>query len=129
MKKYVISLCMLVFLTVFTMNCAKKQVSQSSADGQNQQTASSTDLDYNAYVGKYKMTQDNLDATVAVENNRLYGQVKGRPRTELKPDGKDTFSIPLLGGSKVVFKRDANQKVNGLVLYYNGEEITADKIE
>ncbi len=129
MRKYIIKLCLLVFLAVFIMNCAKKQVSQSTADGQNQQTVGSTAIDFNAYVGKYKMTQNNLDADVTVENNRLYGQVKGRPKTELKPDGKDTFSVPTLGSSKVIFKRDANQKVSGLVLYYNGEEITADKIE
>ena len=120
---------MLVFLAVFTVNCAKKQVSQSTADGQNQQTAGNTSMDFNAYVGKYKMNENNLDADVTVENNRLYGQVKGRPKVELKPDGKDTFSVPTLGSSKVIFKRDANQKVNGLVLYYNGEEISAEKIQ
>lgn len=129
MKKYIIKLCMLLFLAVFTMNCAKKQVIQSSANGQNQQAVGSTEIDYNAYVGKYKMNENNLDADVTLENNRLYGQVKGRPKTELKPDGKDTFSIPILGSSKVIFKRDANQKVSGLILYYNGEEISANKIE
>jgi hypothetical protein len=126
MRKYNIIVYILIYLAAFTLSCTKKQVSQSTTDGQ---STSSTAVDYNAYVGTYKMNQDNLDANVTFENNRLYGQVKGRPKTELKPDGKDTFSIPLIGGSKVVFRRDTNQKVNGLVLYYNGEEITADKVE
>lgn len=139
MKKQIIKAGICIMLAVATVNCAKKQVSQTSDAGQDQSqstttttgtTSSSTEaVDYNVYAGKYKMQSDQVGIiTVTVEDNRLYGQAEGQPKTEIKPEGKDSFNVPDFG-ARIVFNRDSSQKVNGVTLYINGGEVSGDKIE
>lgn len=138
MKKQITHLCMLVLLAAFTGNCAKKQVSQSSmsTDSQTQQTQTNTTATatepasaYMVYAGKYKMQSNDIDfITIMVEGNRVFGQAPGQPKTEIKPDGKDTFNVPDFN-AKIIFTRDSNQKVNGLTLYINGAEVSGSKVE
>jgi len=138
MKKQIINLGLYMLLALIAVNCAKKTVSQASTSGQTESSTTSTsgtaassasDVDYNIYAGKYKMQNDQVGTiTITVENNRVYGQAEGQPKTEIKPEGKDSFDVPDFG-AKVVFNRDSGQKVNGLTLYINGGEVSGDKIE
>lgn len=141
MKKQIAYVGLCLMLSAAMVNCAKKQVSQTSGSTQDQSTTTTTTttttatsspseaVDYNIYAGKYKMQSDQVGTiTVTVENNRVYGQAEGQPKTEIKPEGKDSFDVPEFG-AKVVFNRDSNQKVNGVTLFINGGEVSGDKIE
>jgi hypothetical protein len=144
MKKQVVNVGMCIMLALTTLNCAKKTTGMAStADQTSETTAASTSgsssssatdasveaVDLNSYAGKYQMQSDQVGViTVTVEDNKVYGQAEGQPKTEIKPEGRDSFNVPDFG-AKVIFKRDSNQKVNGLTLYINGSEVSGDKIE
>jgi hypothetical protein len=134
-------------LALTTLNCAKKTTGMAStadqssettaatADQSSETTASSSSdasveaVDLNSYAGKYQMQSDQIGViTVTVEGNKVYGEAEGQPRTEIKPEGRDSFNVPDVG-AKVIFTRNSDQKVSGLTLYINGGEVSGSKIE
>ncbi len=64
------------------------------------------------YVGKYEMAPGAY-ASISMENGKLYGQVRGRDRTELFPESETQFFM--IEGPTVVFEKDSGGHVAGLV--------------
>lgn len=138
MKKQMINVALCLMVAFTTVHCAKKTTGMASTTAQSQTSstsassasdASTETMDLNAYVGKYKMQSDQVGViTIVVENNKIYGEAEGQPRTEIKPEGRDSFNVPDYG-AKVIFSRDSNQKISGMTLYINGGEVSGDKIE
>ncbi|QHT68427.1 DUF3471 domain-containing protein [Rhodocytophaga rosea] len=139
MKKQIINVGICLVLAFTTLHCAKKTTtsqasttdqSQTSTSAASSSTSASTEAaDLNVYAGKYKMQSDQVGMiTITVENNKIYGEAEGQPKTEIKPEGRDSFNVPDFN-AKVIFSRDSNQKVSGLTLYINGGEVSGDKVE
>jgi hypothetical protein len=138
MKKQIIHAALCVLVAFATVNCAKKTTGMASTTDQSQTSASSASssadasvetMDLNVYAGKYKMQSDQVGViSIIVEDNKIYGEAEGQPRTEIKPEGRDSFNVPDYG-AKVIFSRDSNQKISGMTLYINGGEVSGDKIE
>ena len=84
----------------------------------------------NTYVGTYKMNIDQLDAIeITMEDNQLYGTASGQPKRRIQLESKDTFTVEDLDNVKLTFKRDTNQEVTGLVLFYEGQELNGEKVK
>ena len=64
------------------------------------------------YVGKYEMAPGAY-ATISMENGKLYGQVRGRDRTELFPESETKFFM--IEGPTVEFEKDSTGHVTNLV--------------
>ena len=123
LKKQTLKLTLFSVLALGTVNCTKKQVSATTS------SATVTSADYQSYVGRYEFQIDEIKwAEVTLENNRLYGESDSNPKTELINEGKDSFKVEGLD-AKVTFTRDSNQKVTGLVLLVQGNEINGKKVK
>lgn len=64
------------------------------------------------YIGQYQMAPGSL-ATISREGGRLFGEVRGRDKTELLPEAKDRFFM--LNGPTVTFVRSETGKVTELI--------------
>jgi CubicO group peptidase (beta-lactamase class C family) len=64
------------------------------------------------YVGKYEMAPGAY-ATISMEGGKLYGQVRGRDRTELFPETENTFFM--IEGPTVLFENDNSGAIKDLV--------------
>ncbi len=125
MKKQVIHL-LIVLLAGTMMYCAKKQTASSATSGSDANSAPNL----GAYVGKYKMNVDEVDAIeITMEDNQLYGTATGQPKRRIQYESKDTFTVPDLGSVKLTFTRNASQEVTGLTLFYEGQEFSGEKVE
>jgi hypothetical protein len=64
------------------------------------------------YAGQYQMAPGAF-ATITLENGKLYGQVRGRDKTELFPESESKFFM--IEGPTVEFEKDSAGNVTGLV--------------
>lgn len=79
------------------------------------------------YTGRYQLAPEFI-ITVWVENEQLMGQATGQQAFVLSPDKTDWFRIKIVDAS-IRFTRNADGKVNSLVLYQNGQEVPGEKLE
>jgi CubicO group peptidase (beta-lactamase class C family) len=68
--------------------------------------------DLKQFVGQYEMAPGAY-AAITMENGKLYGQVRGRDKTELLPETATRFFM--MEGPTVEFEKDGTGKVTGLV--------------
>ena len=88
------------------------------------------DLDpeaFDQYVGTYEVAPDD-NMLVIKEEHKLYLDDHGR-KAEILPEGNDQFFIHYPGDILVIFQRDENGKISGLILSLNGREMPAKKIQ
>ncbi len=79
------------------------------------------------YTGTYEVEPgDNM--LVVKEDDKLYLDDHGR-KAEILPEGNDQFFIHYPGDLLVIFQKDDEGNVNGLVFNINGREMPAKKIE
>lgn len=64
------------------------------------------------YVGRYEMAPGAY-ATITMENGKLYGEVRGRNKTELFPESETKFFM--IEGPTVEFEKGGTGNVTGLV--------------
>ncbi len=81
----------------------------------------------NYYVGKYEL-QPGLVMEVTTKENQIFAQLTGQPQFEIFAEKENTFFLKVVE-AKLVFDKDAENKVTGLTLYQGGREIAAKKIE
>lgn len=131
MRKHVINLLAMI-LAMTMMYCAKKQTASTATTTPDANSAQMSEVAPNLgmYVGRYKMNIDELDAIeITMENNQLYGTASGQPKRRIQYESKDTFTVADLSNVKLTFKRNTNQEITGLTLFYEGQEITGEKVE
>jgi hypothetical protein len=87
--------------------------------------------DYQDYAGRYRIDQADLgDATITVENARLYGQLGNRPRTELLPGpDRNLFNAQGMEGVQVRFNRNDQNRVTGLEISSNQGSVRGVKVD
>ena len=68
------------------------------------------------FVGQYEMAPGAY-ATISFENGKLYGQVRGRDKTELLPETATKFFM--IEGPTVEFEKDSSGNVTALVFDEN----------
>ncbi|HXW52311.1 MAG TPA: serine hydrolase, partial [Candidatus Acidoferrales bacterium] len=77
------------------------------------------------YVGIYKGWQgQNLTFTIKLVGDTLQAQLTGQPFANIYPSAKDHFFYRIVN-AQIDFTRDANGKVNALVLHQDGNTIVA----
>ena len=83
---------------------------------------------YDALVGKYKVAQSELVATVTREGKHLFGQMPGQPKLELLPKSETEFGLRELN-AQVTFVKDASGKVTRAKLLQAGQTTEASKVD
>lgn len=79
------------------------------------------------YIGKYQLAPEFI-ITITVENNGLRAQATNQPVLELLAEKEDHFFIKLVD-AKIQFTKDEQGKVDGLILFQNGQMPRAKKIQ
>jgi hypothetical protein len=99
LKRIALQLMLIALLVTLHVNCSRKQSATAAvtdADVKenvvNEINTSATQLQN--YAGRYNINSNEISwAEVTVENNRLYGQSSGNPKTELIKDSGDTYKV------------------------------------
>ena len=78
------------------------------------------------YTGKYQLAP-NFVLTVTTEGNKIFTQATGQPKFEIYPDSETKFYLKVVE-AKIEFVKESS-KVTKLILYQNGREMPAAKIE
>ena len=82
---------------------------------------------YDAYVGKYQSEGGTL-ITITKEDDRLMGQMTGRPKAQLFPESETSFFVK--GADvKVSFQRDETGEVTQLTVRGGGPDIPAKRFQ
>ena len=82
---------------------------------------------YAEYTGDYEL-QPGFVLTVSTEEDRLLAQATGQSRFEIYPVTETMYSVREFD-AQIEFRRDDAGAVSELVLYQNGREMTAPRIE
>jgi CubicO group peptidase (beta-lactamase class C family) len=82
---------------------------------------------YDAYVGRYELRSD-FSVTIKQQQDRLYLEASGQPPFELQPSSDVTFFTEAIS-SEISFEKSDQDKVTGLTLRQEGEEVQAKKVE
>ncbi len=82
---------------------------------------------YGAFVGDYEIAP-NFILTVTKDGDKLFGQATGQGTLELEPVSDKEFTVPSVKAN-ILFEKDADGKVTGLVLSQGGRETKAKKIK
>lgn len=80
-----------------------------------------------SYAGEYEIAQ-GFSITVTREANQLFAQAAGQGKFELFAEKEDSFFAKITKLS-IIFKKDENGKIAGLVIYQGGRETPAKKIK
>ena len=82
---------------------------------------------FHAYIGTYEFSP-GLTVKIMTDNNKLYGQPPGQPRSQLFPESNRHF---LLQGenAQITFVQDAFGNISHLVFLKNGQTHEARKVE
>lgn len=77
------------------------------------------------YAGGYSL-MGLTDLTVTLRSQTLFAQIKGQPAFPVYESAKDTFDLDVVE-AKIVFTRDAEGKVSGIILNQNGMAVPAPR--
>lgn len=78
-----------------------------------------------AYVGTYALAP-NFDIVVTLENDQLMAQATGQPKFPIYAETESKF-FPLVVPAEIEFAKDAQGKVNALILHQGGREMRAPR--
>jgi CubicO group peptidase (beta-lactamase class C family) len=79
-----------------------------------------------AYAGQYELAPGRVFDVKAV-NRQLVVQLTGQPALPVIPSGKDRFDYDVVEAT-LVFKRDPDGTITGLVLHQNGMQLPASRL-
>ena len=80
-----------------------------------------------SYAGKYKLAE-GFYITITVEENRIFEQATGQQKFEIFPDSATKFYLKVVP-AEIEFIINDKGKVEKLILYQNGNEVTGEKVE
>lgn len=79
------------------------------------------------YMGVYELDPDFV-ISITVDKGRIYEQATGQQRLEIFPSAPDLFFLKAVD-ARLKFTRDVKNKITGLVLIQNGQEMPGKKIK
>lgn len=79
-----------------------------------------------SYTGKYQLAP-NFVMTIIVNGKQIFAQATAQPQIEIFPESQTKFYVKVVE-AKIEFVKE-NGKVSKLILYQNGREMPAPKIE
>jgi CubicO group peptidase (beta-lactamase class C family) len=82
---------------------------------------------YGAFVGDYEIAP-NFILTITKDGDKLFGQATGQGKLELEPVSDKEFTVPSVKAN-VLFEKDSDGKITGLILMQGGRETKAKKIK
>ncbi len=94
---------------------------------QSQQVIALDPAIYDQYVGRYEISP-KFSITISREGNRLMAQTTNQKKTEIFPELKTKFFLKTLD-ARIEFVKNQSGRVTGLVLYYDDQELSGQKLE
>jgi hypothetical protein len=82
---------------------------------------------YDDYIGEYEFGPNRI-MTITREGDKLFAQRGGAPRAEMFPESENKFFLDI-ADVRFVFLKDEAGKVNGMILFANGQEMKGNKIK
>ncbi len=82
---------------------------------------------FDAFVGDYEIAP-NFILTITKDGEKLFGQATGQNKLELEPVSKTQFAVPS-AKAIIVFEKDSDGKIVGLVLSQGGRDMKAKRIK
>lgn len=79
-----------------------------------------------SYTGKYQLAP-NFVMAIIINGKQIFAQATGQPQIEIFPESQTKFYVKVVE-AKIEFVKE-NGKVSKLILYQNGREMPAPKIE
>lgn len=79
-----------------------------------------------SYCGKYELGPDNI-ATISLENNTLFAESPGLPKTQMNPVSSTVFDV-IRVAARVTFTKNGSGKVVGMKVAMGGEEHVVTKL-
>lgn len=79
-----------------------------------------------SYTGKYQLAP-NFVMTITVNGKQIFAQATAQPQIEIFPESQTKFYVKVVE-AKIEFVKE-NGKVSKMILYQNGREMPAPKIE
>jgi CubicO group peptidase (beta-lactamase class C family) len=73
-----------------------------------------------SYIGKYELEPGNV-ATISMENENLFAEAPGLPKTPMTPVSSTTFDVSA-ASARATFIKDASGKVTSIKVTMGGEE-------
>ncbi|HMH22538.1 MAG TPA: serine hydrolase [Puia sp.] len=80
-----------------------------------------------SYTGKFALTPTFI-LTISKEDKQLYTQATGQPRFAIYPESTTRFFVKSFPAN-LEFTKDAAGKINAVVLYQNGQQHEAKRVE
>ncbi|MFH1194788.1 MAG: serine hydrolase [bacterium] len=78
------------------------------------------------YVGKYQLNP-NFILAISIEGEQIFVEATGQPKFEIFPKNETEFYLKVVN-AQIKFVKDADEKVEKLILFQNGQEMPAPKI-
>lgn len=79
-----------------------------------------------SYVGRYELTPAFV-ITITRENAALFLQATGQPRFPVFAESAAGFFLKVMD-AQITFTKDADGKINALILHQNGRDQTARRL-
>lgn len=79
------------------------------------------------YVGKYELAPGMI-LEITHKENQIFAQLTGQPSFELFAEKEDSFFLKVVD-AQIIFYKNKGGEITKLILYQNGREMSADKIE
>ncbi len=83
--------------------------------------------DLQVYTGRFEIANVGV-LTLTTADNRLYSQLSGQPKFEIFPGGKDEFFWKVVE-ARLKFGRNEKGEIDHAILYQNGHELKAVKLQ
>jgi CubicO group peptidase (beta-lactamase class C family) len=79
-----------------------------------------------AYAGKYEI-QPGMVASITAENNELFAEAQGLPKTKMIPVTATKFAVKE-AGAEVTFMADEQGRITKMMVYMQGQLVTAMRL-
>jgi len=83
--------------------------------------------DLQRYTGRYELPSVGV-FTITNEKEKIYAQLSGQPKFEIFPMAEDEFFFKVVE-ARLKFLKDERGEINSVVLFQNGQELKAKKLE
>lgn len=82
---------------------------------------------YDYYIGIYEIAPQ-FTITITREDDHLFGQATGQPKFEIYPESETKFFLKIVG-AQIIFLKNEQDEITGLILYQGGRELPAKRVK
>ncbi len=79
------------------------------------------------YIGKYELAPGAI-LEVTTNESQIFAQLTGQPQFEIFPKREDVFFLKVVV-AELVFDKDSDGNITGLILYQGGREMPGKRID